>query len=97
VGAPVRADRAALVAAARRIEERLDREVPEHERAAITEMAKRGLSVTRVDEGEGGDAWRALARTFAERMRAGLVPADVFDEAERQRAEFRARGAGGGR
>ena len=86
--------RAALLAAAEKVEDELRRKVPEQERVAIAEMkARGGLTVT-----SGGDeaAWRAEAEGFARAWRGTRVPAEVFDRLVAARAEFRRRGAAEG-
>ena len=82
-------DRTVLVKAAHRAEERLAREIPEKDSKSIDEMEKRGLTVVRVEAGEGAASWRATAESFAKKMRASMVPEDVFDMAMKYRTDFR--------
>ncbi len=89
-------DRAALLAAARRAEERLAAEIPAKDEESIVEMEERGLEVIRVRAGHQEDPWRATAESFARSMRTALVPDEVFDLAVRFRSDFRESRAGGG-
>jgi TRAP-type C4-dicarboxylate transport system substrate-binding protein len=56
---------------------------------AIPAMEKRGLKVTRPDDAITA-AWRKEAEGVWPRLRGGMVPADLFDEAKRLRDEARA-------
>ncbi len=80
------ADRQAMRAAALTMQERLERDIPEQDRRAIDEMSKRGLSVVApVDPA----VWRRLAASFAESMRGGRVPAEIFDFVRSERDAYR--------
>jgi TRAP-type C4-dicarboxylate transport system substrate-binding protein len=57
---------------------------------AVPEMQKRGLTVVRVDIA----TWRSRTFEAYPKLRGRYAPADLFDEVERLRDEFRARGAG---
>jgi len=77
------ADRAAVVAAARRVEQRLFAEVPKQDRAAVDEMAKRGLTVVRITPAEQA-AWKTQAETFMATLRGMIDPA-AFDLVHKER------------
>jgi TRAP-type C4-dicarboxylate transport system substrate-binding protein len=79
------ADRPRLLESARRVEERLRVEVPKQDHAAVAELTKRGLTVTKAD----GAEWRTQADALARTMRGEMVPPDIFDLATRARDEFR--------
>ncbi|HXH24857.1 MAG TPA: TRAP transporter substrate-binding protein DctP [Vicinamibacterales bacterium] len=81
------ADRPKLLEAAKRMETRLEAEIPKQDAASIDEMKKRGLVVTKAE----GPEWREAAQAFAATMRGALVPADVYDMAVRERDAFRQR------
>jgi TRAP-type transport system periplasmic protein len=83
------ADRPALLEGAARVEERLQREVPKQDAAAVVEMEKRGLTVTRVRGTADAEAWRTAGEAFAAGMRGAMVPADIYDLALRERNAFR--------
>ncbi|MGB3564088.1 MAG: TRAP transporter substrate-binding protein DctP [Thermoanaerobaculia bacterium] len=80
------ADQKALLAAARRTEEQLEKGIPQQDREAVEAMTKRGLEVVAVtDETE----WREAAAEFADTMREAIVPAEAFDRALAERNRFR--------
>jgi len=79
------ADRAKLTAIAAAVEKRLQAEVPRQDATAVTEMTKRGLTVTKAT----GTDWRTEAEAFARTMRGEMVPNDIFDLASKERAAFR--------
>jgi TRAP-type C4-dicarboxylate transport system substrate-binding protein len=79
------ADRAAFLASARAMEQRLEVEIPNQDKASIAEMQKRGLTVV---EAEGSE-WRTIAQQFSSSMRESMVPADIYDMAMRERDAFR--------
>lgn len=81
------ADRTALRASARAMQERLDDEVPRQDHDAIAQMQKRGLKLTTPSD---VSAWREVGDRFADLMRGGYVPADLFDRARAERDAFRA-------
>jgi TRAP-type C4-dicarboxylate transport system substrate-binding protein len=56
---------------------------------AIPAMEKRGLKVTRPDAATTA-AWRKEAEGIWQKLRGGMVPADLFDETKRLRDEARA-------
>jgi TRAP-type transport system periplasmic protein len=82
-------DRRALLEAAERAEERLHREVPKQDDAAVVEMERRGLTVTRVRGTAEAEAWRQAGEAFAAGMRGSMVPAEIYDLAVRERNAFR--------
>lgn len=85
------ADRARVLEAAAKAETRLQADVPKQDKAAIAEMEKRGLEIIPAGDRQ---AWAAAARTFAETMRGSMVPADIFDQALRERDAYRSRAGG---
>lgn len=84
------ADRARILAACRRAEQRLASEVPRQDTSAVVEMQKRGLKLSRVDAGVAAE-WRATAEAFAARMRGSGGAADLIDLARRERDAYRRR------
>jgi len=56
---------------------------------AVAAMQKRGLIVHELTP-ETRAAWQALAEQAYPRIRGGLIPADMFDEIQRDLAEYRA-------
>jgi len=81
-------DRTTLLAAARRMQDRLEIEVPRQDEQAVVAMQKRGLEVI-APEGAAAAEWRRAAEEFAESMRGSRVEPALFDEAVRARATFR--------
>ena len=81
-------DQRTLRASAKRLERDLVRDVPAQERASIEEMQKRGLTVVELD-----DAAKASLREIADDLtaswRGDMIPADVYDQALRERNSFR--------
>ena len=88
-------DRAAILAACRKAERRLELEIPGQDSAAVAEMKKRGLNVVHIRP-ENAAAWRATAEGFAARMREKTVPPEILDQAVRERDAFRRQRAGAG-
>jgi TRAP-type transport system periplasmic protein len=84
------ADRAAIQAACARAENRLEREIPNQDSTAVTEMAKRGLNVVHITPANA-TRWRAAAESFAASLREKSVPKDVLDLALRERDAYRRR------
>jgi TRAP-type C4-dicarboxylate transport system substrate-binding protein len=83
--------RPAILDAARAAERQMQRQIPIDERKAIEEMEKRGLTVARL-KGTGAAAeFASVAREYADSMRGEWVPGEVYDEAVRIHAAFRAR------
>ncbi len=79
------ADRPRLLEAASGVEKRLQADVPKQDQAAVADLMKRGVTVTKAD----GAEWRAQADALAKTMRGEMVPPDIFDLATRARDEFR--------
>lgn len=80
------ADREAVKAAARAMEERLRSEVPKQDREAIAQMQQRGLEVAAPSD---APAWREAGDAFARLMRGSYVPEELFDRALAERDAFR--------
>ena len=82
-------DQQILLAAAKRLEERLLADVPKQEQESIEQMKSRGLTVVELD-----DALKASFREVADQMTAAwrgtMIPADIYDLAVRERDAFRA-------
>ena len=83
-------DRDAILKTAKAAQDRLFAAVPEQDREAVSEMERRGLTVSAVDE--------AMARSFRNEAdglmatwRGSMVPAEIFDAAAVAIREFRAR------
>jgi len=89
-------DRAKVVAACQRLEEKLRAGVPHQDTTAVEEMKKRGLRVIPVPPAAVAE-WRVAAEQFAAGMRGTMVPADILDMATRERNAFRKSIAGGPR
>ncbi len=82
------ADRESMRKAALVMQERLERDIPEQDKTAIAEMSKRGLTVvTPVD----APVWRRVAGEFADSMRGGRIPGEIFDFVRAERDAYRAR------
>jgi TRAP-type C4-dicarboxylate transport system substrate-binding protein len=81
-------DRPIVVAAAKNIEKRLLGEAPKLDADSIATMKSRGLTVTTIDP-KIAATFRAEAEAFVKTMRGGMVPADVYDAAIRERDAFR--------
>ncbi len=79
------ADRPKLLESAAGVEKRLQIDVPKQDQAAVADLVKRGVTVTKAD----GAEWRAEADALAKTMRGEMVPAEIFDLALRARDEFR--------
>jgi TRAP-type C4-dicarboxylate transport system substrate-binding protein len=79
------ADRPALLASAGGVEKRLQTEVPKQDQAAVAELTKRGVTITKAE----GAEWRTQADALAKTMRGEMVPPDIFDLALQARADYR--------
>jgi len=79
------ADRPKLLDAAAGVQARLQADVPKQDAAAITEMSKRGLTVTKAS----GREWRSDLDALAKTLRGEMVPPDIFDLAVKARDAFR--------
>ena len=80
--------RSAMLEAARRAGDRLRGEIRTMGDDAIVEMERRGLTVMRVDSATR-DRWRSEAEKAYSQLRGRYCPADLFDEVQRLRDEFR--------
>jgi TRAP-type C4-dicarboxylate transport system substrate-binding protein len=86
-------DRQQILTIARKMQDTLDRDVPQQDETAKAEMVKRGLKLTRPDAA-ATKGFRDMADKFAVSMKGGVVPADIYDLATRERDAFRkSRGA----
>jgi TRAP-type C4-dicarboxylate transport system substrate-binding protein len=88
------ADRARLREACLRAERRLDVEVPKQDSTSVTEMVKRGLTVVTLTPDAAAD-WMKATDQFAAGVRGSMVPTDILDLAERERAAYRKAHGGG--
>ena len=79
------ADRPKLMASALAVQKRLQDDVPKQEAAAIAEMTRRGLVVSKAS----GPEWRKEADGLAKAMRGEMVPKDMFDLAINARDAYR--------
>ena len=87
------ADRVKLLAAAHKLEMKLQTGVPHQDTTAVAEMKKRGLTVTALTPAAVAD-WHVAAESFASVMRGQMIPADVLEMATRSRDAYRKRAAG---
>lgn len=87
------ADRTKMLEIAAQTERTLAVQVPKLDADSIAEMAKNGLTVTRL-EGQALEGFRTAASELADAMRGSMVPADVYDAALGYRTEFRRSGRG---
>ncbi len=87
------ADRAKILASCRRLENRLEHEVPKQDTTAVTEMQKRGLKVNTVKPADAA-AFAGIADQFAAGIPGSRVPADILAAARRARDEYRRKAAG---
>ena len=85
-------DQASILAACSKAEARLKAIVPQQEKDAIAEMKKRGLVVTEVKP-EAMAEWKALTETFASKMKGTIVPAEILEQAVRERDAYRQQSA----
>jgi TRAP-type transport system periplasmic protein len=79
------ADRPKLLESAAGVEKRLQADVPKQDQAAVAELMKRGVTVTKAN----GAEWRTEADGLAKTMRGEMVPPDIFDLAIKARDEYR--------
>ena len=82
-------DQRTLRASAKRLEQDLLRDVPAQERRSIEAMQKRGLTVVELD-GAAKASLREVADGLTASWRGTMIPADVYDQALRERNNFRA-------
>lgn len=85
------ADQARMLAASGKAEEQLLTEIPRQDAEALAEMKARSLQVNEAVD----DGWRAIAADFAKSQRGTFVPADIYDQAVRERDAYRAAHGGG--
>lgn len=78
-------DRPKLLASAAGVEKRLQAEVPKQDQAAVADLTKLGVTVTKAN----GPEWRAEADALAKTMRGEMVPPEIFDLATKARDEYR--------
>ena len=83
------ADRDLLLEGAAAMQAFLFEEVPGQDREAITEMQKRGLTVSAVSAADAA-AFRAEVETMTATWRGDRVPADIYDAAIAARDAYRA-------
>jgi TRAP-type C4-dicarboxylate transport system substrate-binding protein len=82
------ADRATIQAACLKAEKLLENQVPAQDSSSVVQMSQRGLTVVAVKPAELAE-WRKTADDFASRMRGGMVPPEIMDQALRERDAFR--------
>ena len=82
-----------LLEAAQTIGERLEGQALFLEEAAVNMMKNQGLTVLEIGDSEHSQEWLDAALKFADQMRGGMVPADIFDRAKAKRDEFRSQNA----
>jgi len=80
--------RPAMLEAAHAAGERLRGDIRRVGADAVREMEKRGLTVTRVDAATRA-LWQSSAEQTYARLRGSYCPADLFDEVQRLKTEFR--------
>jgi TRAP-type C4-dicarboxylate transport system substrate-binding protein len=78
-------DRPKLLASAAGVEKRLQAEVPRQDQAAVADLMKSGVTVTKAN----GAEWRTEADALAKTMRGEMVPPEIFDLATKARDEYR--------
>ncbi len=81
-------DRQQVVAVAKKIQDGLERDVPQQDDQARAEMVKRGLKVSTPDAA-AAKGFRDMADKFAASMKGLIVPAEVYDQGLRERETFR--------
>jgi TRAP-type transport system periplasmic protein len=80
------ADRSVVLEAARTLEDELRVAVPDFEKKSIQTMQDKGLIVTKVEAGQ----WSGPLQSAAISFRGTMVPADIFDLAQKARDDYRA-------
>jgi len=86
-------DRAKIIAAGQAMEKRLDTEVPGQDAKAIDDMKGRNKRFTVVTlDAAAQAAFRTEADRLATTMRGTMLPADVYDQAVKERDAFRKSG-----
>lgn len=79
-------DQEAMRKAALSVEKLFKQEIPEQDRTAITEMAKRGLNVVSIEDQA---TWDVEAKRIATSMRGSRVPPDAYDLVLEAREAYR--------
>jgi TRAP-type C4-dicarboxylate transport system substrate-binding protein len=82
-------DRAAVLQASRRVQQRLMVEIPRKDLEAVEEMKRRGLVVVGVESEEHLADWRQTAESLSAEMRGSVVPEAILELALRYRSTFR--------
>jgi TRAP-type C4-dicarboxylate transport system substrate-binding protein len=77
---------AVLLKAAREMEARLAAVVPTQDAEAVEEMKKRKLVV----HTPAGAGWENVAQSLTQSLRGGMVPAEIYDLAVKERDAYRA-------
>jgi len=90
------ADRAKLLAAAAQAEQKILDTIPKLDETAIKLMASQGLEVMEISKSQHAKDFIDVAVAFGDTMRGGIVPAEIFDAAQKARDEFRAQRGGDG-
>src|SRR5262249_13695580 len=85
------ADQAAILAACKKTEKRLEVDIPGQDSMPVVEMTKRGLMVVHIAPAEA-KVWRATAESFAGQLREKTVPREILDLAVRERDAVRKAG-----
>jgi len=80
------ADQVKMLAATAKAEQQLLVEIPRQDEEALAQMKARSLKVNEPAD----DSWRTTAAEFARSWRGTFVPADVYDQAVRERDAYRA-------
>ena len=81
--------RGQLLASAGRVGADLQKRIPGMDQFAITTMKGQGLRVLEIRDSPHSAEWLAEATKFADEMRGGMVPTEIFDRALKKRDEFR--------
>lgn len=81
-------DRARILESCRKLEHKLEVEVPRQDTTAVAEMMKRGLKVNAVS-GASATQFRQAAEEFANGMKGIRVPPDILELARRERDAYR--------
>jgi TRAP-type C4-dicarboxylate transport system substrate-binding protein len=90
------AERAPLLEAARESGEALRGGIRKMGDDAVIAMQKRGLKVVHADDAAVAD-WRKEAEAVYPKLRGKMVPADLFDQVQALRDEYRASASSGGK
>ena len=81
-------NRQLIMTAAKKVQDGLERDVPQQDDQAKAEMVKRGLKVTTPDPA-AAKGFRDMADKFATSMKGLIVPAEVYNQGTRERDAFR--------